>query len=123
MLLITRKLINRLSEPYKEADMLACYVTSQAISSTTSRAILLINHDVLKILFLNVFSSKVVQMVRIPLSDLEQQRLKSGVSLASIWSFQSHGIHYRFSIIKKMLTLGSMQAEFLTFVEEHVVRA
>ena len=104
MLFITRKLINRLIKPYKETDMLACYATSQAISSTTTRAILLINHDVLKILFLNVFSSKVVQMVQMPLSDLEQQRFKSGVSLASIWSFQSQGIQYRFSIIKNAYT-------------------
>ncbi|MGN7411167.1 hypothetical protein ACTHPG_00830 [Paenibacillus sp. SAF-068] len=122
MLFITRKSIDRLAEPYREPDMLACYAISQTISSPTTRAILLINRDRLRILFLNVFSSKVVESVDFALDDLQHQKLKSGMRLSAIWSFQFNGTHWRFSMVKKMLTLGSMQGDFLSFLNQHIVK-
>lgn len=121
MLFITRNLISRLVEPYKESDMLACYAISQAISSTTTRAVLLLNSTTLKVLFLNVFSTKVVRAVEFAIADLEHQQFKSGFFSSAIWSFQVNGQHWRFSIIKKMLTLGSMQGDFLRFLDEKMI--
>lgn len=123
MLFITRKSIDRLTEPYREPDMLACYAISQTISSTTSKAILLINRNRLRILFLNIFSSKVVEMVDFALDNLINQKLKSGMGLSAIWSFQLNGTHWRFSIIKKMLTLGSMQGDFLSFLNQNILKS
>ncbi len=120
MLFITRKSIDRLTEPYREPDMLACYAISQTISSPTSKAILLINRERLRVLFLNVFSSKVVETVDFALDDLQHQKLKSGMRLSTIWSFQLNGTQWRFSMIKKMLTLGSMQGDFLSFLNQHI---
>ncbi|WP_342572014.1 hypothetical protein MKY85_05385 [Paenibacillus sp. FSL R5-0749] len=122
MLLITRKSIYRLVQPYREPDMLACYAISQTISSPTSKAILLINRDRLKVLFLNVFSSKVVEIIDFALDDLKNQKLKSGMGLSAMWSFQLNGTHWRFSMIKKMLTLGSMQGDLLSFLNQHIVK-
>jgi hypothetical protein len=120
MFFITQKTINGLATQHKEPDMLTCYAVSQSLSSVTSRAILLINNSKVVILFLNVFSSKVVKKVEFNLTKLQQQKLKSGVLFSAIWSFDVNGAHWRFSIIKKMLTLGSMQGDFLRFLRQKI---
>lgn len=121
MFFITQKTINSLAAQHKEPDMLTCYADSQALSSVTSRAILLINNSKVIILFLNALSSKVVQKVEFDVADIRNQKFKSGVLFSAIWSFDVGGKHWRFSIIKKMLTLGSMQGDFLRFLRQNVM--
>lgn len=121
MFFITQKTINGLAAKYKEPDMLTCYAVSQALASVTSRAILLINNSKVIILFLNALSSKVVQKVEFDIADIQNQKFKSGLLFSAIWSFDAGGKHWRFSIIKKMLTLGSMQGDFLRFLTQNVI--
>ncbi|MEK5259816.1 MULTISPECIES: hypothetical protein [Paenibacillus] len=119
MLFITKKTINKLAEPYRESDMLVCYSTPQSFSAYTSRAILLLNNDRIIILFLNLFSTKVVQKVEYEVADLQEQKYHSGHLSSAIWSFKIKGQHCRFRIIKKILTLGSMQRDFLNFLQQN----
>lgn len=121
MFFITHKTINGLAAQHKEPDMLTCYAVSQALSSVTSRAILLINNSKVIILFLNALSTKVVQKVEFDVADLQNQKFKSGLLFSAIWSFDVGGKHWRFSIIKKMLTLGSMQGDFVGFLRQNVI--
>lgn len=120
MFFITKKTINSLAAQHKEPDMLTCYAISQALSSVTSRVILLINPSKVIILFLNALSSKVVQKVELDVAELQNQKFKSGLLFSAIWSFDVGGKHWRFNIIKKMLTLGSMQGDFLRFLRQKV---
>lgn len=121
MLFITKKSIDRLAASYKEPDMFTCYANSQSFSSTTSRAILLINYNKLTILFLNLFSTKVVHKVEFDVADLQKHKYKSGDPLASVWSFTTEGKSWRFRIVKKILTLGSMQGDFLKFLKQAIL--
>ncbi len=121
MLFITKKLIDKLAEPHRESDMLICYSTPQSFSAYTSRAILLLNNDRIIILFLNLFSTKVVQKVEYEVADLQEQKYHSGHLSSAIWSFKIKGKHSRFRIIKKILTLGSMQRDFLNFLQQNIL--
>ncbi|WP_411343737.1 hypothetical protein ACE3MZ_19325 [Paenibacillus sp. WLX1005] len=121
MLFIRKKVINQLAEPYREPDMVCCYVESQSMASTTSRAILLINHNTMKVLFLNFFSTKVVHTMQWNTADLYNHSFLSRMPLVSIWSFDAGGEHWRFLINKFILTLGSMQGDFLDFISHHIV--
>lgn len=116
MIFITKKTIAQLTEPYRESDMVVCYSTPQSFSAYSSRAILLMNNDRVIILFLNLFSSKVVQKVEFESADLQEQKYNPGLSSA-IWSFKIKGQNWKFRIIKKILTLGSMQGDFLDFLQ------
>lgn len=121
MLCIHKKLINRLAEPHKEPGMVCCYAQSQSMASITSRAILLMNHDTLKVLFLNFFSTKVVHTVQWNIADLSRHSFRAGIQLASVWSFDAGGQHWRFQIMKVILPLGSMQGDFLDFLQQYIV--
>lgn len=121
MLFITKKLINRLSEPHREPDMLACYATPQSFSARTSRAILLISQDRVIILYLNLFSTRVVQKVEYEVAELEDQKYKDASLSAAGWSFSIKGQRCRFRIMKVILPLGSMQRDFLDFVERNIL--
>lgn len=112
MLFITKKLINRLSEPHREPDMLACYATPQSFSAHTSRAILLISQDRVIILYLNLFSTRVVHKVEYEVAELEDQKYKDASLSAAGWSFSIQGQRCRFRIMKVILPLGSMQRDF-----------
>ncbi|KAF6614886.1 MULTISPECIES: hypothetical protein [Paenibacillus] len=121
MLFITKKLIDKLAEPYRESDMLICYSTPQSFSAYTSRAILLLNNDRIIMLFLNLFSTKVVQKVEFEVADLQEQKYYSGLLSSVIWSFNINGQHWRFSIMRKILPLGSMQRDFLNFLQQNIL--
>ncbi|MDQ0049537.1 hypothetical protein J2T18_003842 [Paenibacillus polymyxa] len=47
------------------------------LSASTSRAMLLLNNDRIIILFLNLFSSKVVEKVEFEVADLQEQKYHS----------------------------------------------
>jgi hypothetical protein len=98
-----------------------CYSTPQSLSAYTSRAILLLNNDRIIILFLNLFSSKVVQKVEFEVTDLQEQKYHSGFLSSAVWSFNIKGQHWRFRIIKKILPLGSMQGDFLNFLQHNIL--
>lgn len=121
MLFIHKKLINKLTTPYIEPNMQVCYAQSQSFASYSSKTILLLNHDKLMILFLNFFSSKVVHTLEIPITDLQEQKYDRGNLLDALWSFHSNGQRWRFRIIKKILPLGTMQQDFLDFVQEQII--
>ncbi|UQZ36682.1 hypothetical protein C2I18_26000 [Paenibacillus sp. PK3_47] len=119
MIFITKKNIHKLIEPYRESDMLVCYSTPQSFSAYSSRAILLINNRKVIILFLNLFSTKVIQKVEFEAAELEEQNYNPGYASSAIWSFKIKGEKWKFRIIKKILTLGSMQREFLDFLQQN----
>lgn len=121
MLFIHKKLINKLTAPYAEQDMLTCYATAESLSAYTSRAILLVDHNKLVMLFLNFFSSKVVHTIEFEISELQSHRYKNGSFLSVVWSFQSRGQTWRFRMVRKMLTLGTMQGDFLDFLQQHII--
>jgi len=121
MFLINKKLIYKLIEPYQESNMQICYATPQHFSAYSSKAVLLLNQDKLIVLFLNFFSSKVIHTVELSIADMQEHHYNKGMSLASIWSFQSDGHSWRFSILKKLIPLGKMQQEFLDFLNEHII--
>lgn len=120
MLFIKKNTINRLAEQYKEPDMFTCYAMSQSFASVTSRAILLMNHKKIIVLFLNAFSSRVVQKIEFPFDGLENSKLRYGILLSAIWSFDFKGDKWRFSIIKKIMTLGTMQGDFLRVLKQNL---
>lgn len=120
MIFITKKLLDRLTQSHREPNMYICYSTPQSLSAKTSRAILLINEDKLMILFLNFFSTKVVHKVEYQTAELQDQKFHSGTLLSATWSFHVHGQRCRFMITRKILTLGSMQSDFLNFVKQHI---
>lgn len=122
MLFIHKKLIRKLTTPYIEANTQICYAQSQSFASYSSKTILLLNHDKLIILFLNFFSSKVIHTLEIPVTDLQEQNYNTGSLLDALWSFQSNGQRWRFRIIKKILPLGTMQQDFLDFLQHHIIR-
>ena len=120
MIFITKKLLDRLTRSHREPNMFMCYSTPQSLSAKTSRAILLINEDTLIILFLNFFSTKVVHKVEFRTAELQDQKYHSGTLLSATWSFHVHGRRWKFMISKKILTLGSMQSDFLHFMKQHI---
>lgn len=122
MLFITKKSTNRLTEAHIEPGMFASYATPQGFSAVTSRAILLINDNKLIVLFLNLFSTKVVQKIEFRLADLQEQTYNSSIDpLSAVWSFNHQGQRWKFRILKKILTLGSMQDEFLRFLRQNIL--
>ncbi|MFD1885516.1 hypothetical protein [Paenibacillus wenxiniae] len=121
MLFIRKKALNRLAEPYREPGMLMCYATPQHLHTYSTRALLLVNQEKLVVLFLNLFSTRVVHQSELAIADLQEQKFKSGVGLGAVWSFKVNGSSWRFQIMWTILTLGSMQRDFLTFVETHII--
>lgn len=121
MIFITKKTIEELSETHKEPNMFTCYSTPQSFSATTSRAILLINSNRFVILFLNLFSSKVVHKIEFEIADLQKQKFRAGNMLSAIWSFNAKGQSWNFRIPQKILTLGSMQSDFLNYLQQNVL--
>ncbi|AIQ68476.1 hypothetical protein PGRAT_13265 [Paenibacillus graminis] len=121
MIFINKKTIDKLTESHKESDMLSCYSTPQSLSACTSRAIILLNNDRIILLFLNLFSSKVVQKVEFEVAELQEQKYHSGYLSSAIWSFNVRGQHWKFRIIKKILPLGSMQRDFLNFLQHNII--
>ncbi|WP_322904769.1 hypothetical protein [Paenibacillus campi] len=121
MLLITKRSLNRLAAPYREADMLMCHAIPQHMTTPSTRAILLMNEQKLVVVFLNLFLTRVVHTEQLALTELQGQKFKSGVGLAAVWSFQAKGANWRFQIMWTMLTLGSMQRDFLEFLQAHIV--
>ncbi|MBP1310378.1 hypothetical protein JOD82_003475 [Paenibacillus sp. 1182] len=121
MIFINKKTINKLTESHREPNMLICYSTPQSLSAWSSRAILLLNNDEIIILFLNLFSTKVVQKVEFEVADLQEQKYHSIYLSSAIWSFNSKGQHWRFKIIKKIIPLGSMQRDFLNFLQQNIL--
>ncbi|WP_410771676.1 hypothetical protein [Fontibacillus sp. BL9] len=121
MIFINKKLIDRLTESHREPDMLVCYATLQGFSAITSRAILLINDSRIIVLFLNLFSSKVVHKVEIEVADIQNQKYHSRTPLTALWSLNIKGQHWKFRITKKIVTLGSMQSEFLNFLQQKIL--
>lgn len=117
MIFITKKLLNRLTQTHREPNMFICYSTPQSLSAKTSRAILLINEDKLMILFLNFFSTKVVHNVESQTAELQDQTYHSGTLFSATWSFHVQGQRWKFMIPRKILTLGSMQSDFLNFMK------
>lgn len=122
MLFITKKTTAKLTEAHIDPGMCACYATPQGFSAVTSRAILLINDNKLIILFLNMFSTKVVRKVELRIADLQEQTYNSSIDpLTAVWSFNHQGQRWKFRILKKILTLGSMQGEFLSFLRQNIL--
>lgn len=122
MLFITKKSTNRIIEAHIEPGMFVCYATPQGFSAVTSRAILLINDNKLIVLFLNLFSTKVVQKIEFRLTDLQEHTYNSSIDpLTAVWSFNYQGQRWKFRILKKILTLGSMQGEFLRFLRQNIL--
>ncbi len=122
MIFITKKLIYSLAEPHREPGMLVCYATPQGFSAITSRAILLINDNRMIVLFLNLFSTKVVQKIEFEIADIQNQKYHSKTPLTALWSFKIMDRIWKFRISKKIVTLGSMQSEFLTFIQQNIFK-
>ncbi len=121
MFFIRKKAMQRLAEPYREPDMFMCYATPQHLHTYSTRALLLVNQDKLVVLFLNLFSTRVVHCSELAIADLQEQKFKSGVGLEAVWSFQVNGANWRFQIMWTILTLGSMQRDFLEFLQFRIV--
>lgn len=121
MLFIHKKLIDSLAKTYREPDMLVCYCTPQGFSAITNRAVLLINEHKIIVLFLNLFSTKVVQKMEYKVTDIQDQKYQSGDPFSSLWSFNSMGQRWKFRIPKLIITLGSMQSEFLHFLRQKIL--
>ncbi|WP_308641773.1 hypothetical protein [Paenibacillus nuruki] len=56
------------------------------------------------------------------MTDLQEQNYNTGSLLDALWSFQSNGQRWRLRIIKKILPLGTMQQDFLDFLQHHIIR-
>ncbi|WP_227871876.1 hypothetical protein [Paenibacillus bovis] len=114
-------MVTRSAEAYLQPDMRICYAKSQSLASVTNQAVLLLNQDKFVIIFLTLFTSKVAAVFEFATTDLLNQKYRSGPSLASVWSFDAGGQHWRFLITKVILPLGSMQGDFLEFLEQHIL--
>ncbi|MTD41456.1 hypothetical protein GIX45_23115 [Erwinia sp. CPCC 100877] len=113
-MLITKKLIHRLSEPYIKGQMYACYAESQSLDSISSKAVLLMDDQTLIILFLNFFQTKVIHPIEYNREELANYQLKEGFNgLDVVWYFTIKDKSWRFRIMKKIITLGKMQREFI----------
>jgi heme/copper-type cytochrome/quinol oxidase subunit 2 len=113
-MLLTKKLIHRLSEPYIEGQMTAGYVESQSMDSISSKAILLVNDTTLMVLFLNFFQTKVIHQMVFSRKEIENEQLKEGITgLDVVWRFTIKDKKWRFRIVKNILTLGKMQQQFI----------
>jgi hypothetical protein len=118
-MLLTKKFIHRLSEPYIEGQMTAGYVESQSMDSISSKAILLINDTTLMILFLNFFQTKVIHQMVFSRKELENEQLKEGFNgLSVVWRFKTKDKNWRFRIMKNILTLGKMQQQFIEEIQK-----
>lgn len=113
-MIITKKMMYRLSQPYIEQEMSACYAESQSLASTSSKVILLLNDTKLIILFLNFTSSKVIHKIDYNREELVNKKIKNGASfLDVVWSFSVENTAWRFRIMKKIVTLDKMQMNFI----------
>lgn len=122
MLFITKKSLESLAESHREPDMLLCYATPQGFSAITNRAILLINDNQMIVLFLNLFSTKIVHKLVFEVTEIRDQKYSTKDPLTDLWSFKLKGQAWKFRIPIKILTLGSMQREFLSFVAQKILR-
>ncbi|MFG3613775.1 hypothetical protein [Rummeliibacillus stabekisii] len=121
MLFITKKSLESLAESHREPDMLLCYATPQGFSAITNRAILLINDNHMIVLFLNLFSTKIVHKLIFELAEIQDQKYATKDPLTVLWSFNLKRQAWKFRIPTKILTLGSMQREFLMFVKQNIL--
>lgn len=112
-MIITKKMMYRLSKPYIEQEMSACYAESQSLASTSSKVILLLNDTKLIILFLNFTSSKVIHKIDYNREELVNKKIKNGAFLDIVWSFSVENTAWRFRIMKKIVTLDKMQMNFI----------
>ncbi|WP_046228051.1 hypothetical protein [Paenibacillus dauci] len=121
MLFINKKLVNTPAEPYWQPDMVICYAKSQSLASVTNQAVLLLNTNKLVIIFLTLFTSKTAAVFEFATADVLNQKYNPSLGLSSTWSFDAGGQHWRFLINKVILPLGSMQADFLEFLQQNIV--
>lgn len=113
-MIISKNVIKILSAPYIDPESVMCFAKSQTASGASDRVILIKNESKLHILFLNVTLSKVIQHIELSLDEITDAKISSNhFSLDIVWSFHNGKRNWRFRILKKIITLGNMQKEFI----------
>ncbi|MBO0477367.1 hypothetical protein DOK76_09800 [Vagococcus sp. DIV0080] len=111
---ISKETIHTLSLAYLTEHSVVCYAESQSLAITTNKVILIMDHSQLYILGLNTFLTKVTQVTTLSLTDITNERFSTNpLSLSVTWSFTSRTNEWHFRIMKKILTLGDGQKEFI----------
>ncbi|MGL5686451.1 MAG: hypothetical protein ACRCXQ_11725 [Vagococcus fluvialis] len=120
-MLISKSMINHFTRSFSDEDTVICYADSQTLSGASNKAILIMNHSTLHILFFNVNLSKVIQQVELSFTDFHDETFSNNpFALSSTWSFYTGKSKWRFRIMKKILTLGDMQKEFIIRIQEKI---
>lgn len=120
-MLISKSMINHFTRSFSDEDTVICYADSQTLSGASNKAILIMNHSTLHILFFNVTLSKVIQQVELSFTDFHDETFSNNpFALSSTWSFYIGKSKWRFRIMKKILTLGDMQKEFIIGIQEKI---
>jgi hypothetical protein len=102
-------MINQFTRSFSDEDTVICYADSQTLSGASN------------ILFLNVTLSKVIQQVELSFTDFHDETFSNNpFALSSTWSFYTGKSKWRFRIMKKILTLGDMQKEFIIRIQEKI---
>ncbi|MEX3746834.1 MULTISPECIES: hypothetical protein [Lysinibacillus] len=113
-MIISKSMIDGFSRTYVKENSVVCYAESQTLSGASNKAILILNDSTLHILFLNITLSKVIQHTELSLREIQNSKLKkNSFFLSSVWSFRVNQNKWRFRIMKKIVTLGNMQSEFI----------
>lgn len=109
---MTKSTLSALSRDYPHAQFQRAFATSQSLSGPSSRVILLSDGQHLILLFLNFLQTKVIAKKSYLLSECHHYQIHHlGITL--FWSFDVGMAHYRFKLVKKILTLGNWQREFI----------
>lgn len=109
---VTKSKLLSLTKDYPVSQFQRAIAISQSFSGPSSHVILLSDGYQLTLLFLNFFQTKVIATKSYLLSECHHQRFKH-VGITLFWSFDVKMAHYRFKIVKKILTLGDWQEEFI----------
>ena len=111
---ISKELIDNFSKAYRNEQSVVCYAGSQSFGGPSNKVIMVMDEEILYLIFLNVTLTKVIHVTEIKRDSLSEESIKnSGFSLSVTWRFKVSHTKWRFIIMKKILTLGDMQREFI----------
>ena len=111
---ISKTMIDDLSAPFRNEKSVICYAKSQTLSGPSDKVILIMDDKVLTLLFLNITVSKVIHTQEIKLIDISHEKITEPLlSLDISWHFYEDKSKWRFRIMKKIVTLGNWQVQFI----------